>query len=294
MPTAGCSSTGASASTARSVPTPARAAGPEPFIRSFASFLEPLIIEAGNANARINLDGNRAIKIEFNAPVAIDTLGIVDPFVDLILGLDRRGAPGVWIPNRRRNGWEPAHPQRHTELMTQVGDRALIVHRAHVIRLEKRAVKRDGKRTGTDAICSWNLSALALGIVAERGPIADVLAQTLAASAASIARELTEDPAHVAGEIALPDGMTREVTSQRLGAMAGIVEQAAAAGSIAEARRILSPLFGVEIDNIRAREQLVVTREPLNRALRGGDRAGIAAALGARTLKPARSDGDHR
>jgi hypothetical protein len=247
---------------------------------------------AGYLKARVNLDGNRAIKIEFNAPVALDALGIVDPFVDLILGLDRREAPGVWIPNRRRNGWDPAHPQRHTELMTQVGNHALIVHRAHVIRLEKRAVKRDGKQTGIDPICSWNLSALALDIVTERHPIADALAQTLAASAASVARELTEDPAHVAGKIALPEGMTRATTSQRLGAMAAIVERAAAAKSIAEARRILSPLFGVEIDNIRARERLAVTREPLNQALRRRDRAGIAAALGAPTLRPTRSDGD--
>jgi hypothetical protein len=267
--------------------------GPEGFVQSFAAFIEPLLAQAGYPNARIDLSGNRAIKAEFNAPVDLDELGIVDPFVDLIIGLERRDGPGVWIPNRRANAWDPAHPERHTQLMT-TGQSDFVAHRAHAIRLQKRAVKRDGLQSGTPAMCSWNLSALALETVTERVAIAAALADAFSAASSSIARQLTDDPAGVAGPIHLPDGITREYASRRLGEMGLIVAKAAESDSIFEARTLLTPLFGVEIDNIRARERNTVTRNPLNSALKQGDRAAVTSALGANTLvKPTRSDG-HR
>lgn len=267
--------------------------GPEQAIQSFAAFIEPLLPAEGYPDASIDLSGNRAIKVEFNSPVDLDELGIVDPFVDLILGLERRDGPGVWIPNREARGWDPAHPQRHTELMTE-GKPSFTAHRAHVVRLEKRAVKRDGLPNDRPAVCSWNLSARALSDVTEREPIATAVANAFGAAASSIARKLTDDPAGVAGPIQLPDGVTRAQASHRLAEMGGIVAQAARSGSIVEARRLLTPLFGIEIDSIRARERDAVKREPLNAALTGGDQAAVATALGASSgFKPTRSDG-HR
>jgi hypothetical protein len=265
--------------------------GPEAFVQSFAGFIEPLLAAQGYPRATIDLSGNRAIKIEFNEPVDLDELGIVDPFVDLIIGLERQNGPGVWIPNRRRRGWDPAHPERHTQLMTS-GKRELIVHRAHVIRLQKRAIKRDGLQTGSDVMCSWNVSALALANVTERIAIAAAVADALRAASASIASQLTDDPAGVAGPIKLPDDVSQPQAAQRLGEMAAIVAQAAAATSTHEARRLLEPLFGVEIDNIRSRERNEVTRHPLNQALRDHNYAAVTGVLGASSLmKPARSHG---
>jgi hypothetical protein len=87
--------------------------------------------------------------------------------------------------------------------------------------------------------------------------------------------------------------MTRGHASQRLAEMATLVYQAANAGSIADARRLLSPLFGNEIDSIRERDRDRVSSHPLNAALQRRDYAGAAAALGASELiKPARSHGD--
>lgn len=267
--------------------------GPEQAIESFASFIEPLMPAAGYPDASIDLSGNRAIKVEFNAPLDLDELGIVDPFVDLILGLERRKGPGVWIPNRKAGGWDPAHPQRHTQLMID-GKPSFIAHRAHTIRLQKRAVKRDGLQAGAPVVCSWNLSALALSHVTEREPIATAVADAFTAAGSSIARTLTQDPAGVADPIQLPNGVTRAHASHRLGEIGGIVAQAARAGSVMEARRLLTPLFGVEIDNIRARERNTVKREPLNAALTRGDQAAVAGALGAGAgFKPTSSDG-HR
>ena len=269
--------------------------GPEEFVQGFAAFIEPRLAGAGYPSARIDLSGNRAIKVEFNAPVDLDELGIVDPFVDLIIGLDRREARGVWIPNRRRNGWDPAYPQYHTYLMTEVGMGDLISHRAHVIRLEKRAVKRAAQALGFDFICSWNLSALALKHVTERLPLATAVAESLAAASVSIKRELTEDPARVSGKIQLPEGTTQSETADRLAQMAAVVDAAEKATSLAEARQLLSRLFGVEIDNIRARERNVVNRQPLNQALRYRDAAAVTSALGAAApLKRTRSDGGPR
>lgn len=271
------------------------ALGPETFIQSFAEAILPEVRGAGYPRAEVDLTGNRAIKFMFNSPVGFGELGEVDPYVDLIVGLDRREAPGVWIPNRRKNGWDAAHPQKHTELMTERDPQEIVVHRAHLIRLGKRAIKRDGQEPRVPAMCSWNYSALGLEHVSEREPLATALASLLDYASTSIAVGLTNDPAGVADPIALPDGVTNEESAGRLAQMARTVHAAADAPSLAEARRILSALFGVEIDEIRARHQSVTRSSPLIPALRSGDAAAVGAALGVPDLKKlTRSHGGSR
>lgn len=265
--------------------------GPEGFIQTFAAAVLPSLRASGYPNAEVDLSGNRAIKFLFNDRIDFGELGEVDPYVDLIVGLDRREAPGIWIPNRREQGWDPAHPQKHTWLMTERDGQELVVHRAHLIRLGKRAIKRDGQEPRIPAMCSWNFSALALAHVEVRAPLAAALSALFSDASRSIATGLTEDPAEVAGPIGLPDGMTNEESARRLAQMATIVAEAAEAGSITEARRVLSGLFGVEIDEIRAREQATVRRNPLNPALRSGDAAAIGAALG--TAEPPKTTRSH-
>lgn len=269
--------------------------GPEPFIQSFAEAILPAVQAAGYPRADVDLTGNRAIKFNFNETVDFGELGAVDPYVDLIVGLDRRDAPGIWIPNRQTNGWDAAHPQKHTELMTARDPQELVVHRAHLIRLGKRAIKRDGQEPRVPAMCSWNFSALALDHVTEREPLASGLAALLSAASTRIAAGLTPDPAGVANPIPLPDEMTNAESAERLAQMAAIVEAAAGALHLMEARRILSALFGVEIDEIRAQHQSLVRNSPLNPALRSGRAAAVATALGTPALrKTTRSHGGQR
>lgn len=266
--------------------------GPEAFIQTFATFLEPRLRAAGYPRAVVNLDGNRAIKLEFNETLEIDEWGPVDPYVDLIVGLARAEGSGLWIPNRREGTWDAADPERHTWLMTERDPKALRVYRVHLVRLAKRAIKRDELAPGrSKVLCSWNVSALALEAVDEPGDLATGLADFFAYASDSIAAGLTEDPSPVVEEpIGLPDGISREAAAARLREMADIVHRANQARSAPGAREELAALFGDEIQAIRERE-----REGLNAALGRGDGAKVGAAVGVPSvLPPTRSGGARR
>ncbi|HKN45982.1 MAG TPA: hypothetical protein VJW23_18880, partial [Propionibacteriaceae bacterium] len=161
------------------------------------------------------------------------------------------------------------------ELMVMRHPEALRVLRAHVLRLAKRAVKRDAANGGVAVMCSWNLSALALELVTETESIGVALRDFLCAAASSIAAGLTEDPAPAVLEpIKLPEGVTREMAATRLAEMAAVVEQALGAHTPAGARAHLATLFGAEIKAILAREE-----KQMNRGLRAQDAGAVASAL---------------
>ncbi len=249
--------------------------GPEAFIQMFSDFVLPRLRHY-YPSAEIDLGGNRAIKFLCNETVEIDEWGPVDPYVELIVGLDRADGPGIWIPNRRRNGWDPADPELHTDLMTIRHRELLRVVRAHVLRLSKRAVKRDAANGGIAVMCSWNLSALALELIEEEGPLAATLHGFLIGSAKSIAAGLTEDPAPAVIEpLKLPEGVTQEMAAARLEQMAAIVERAMNASSKAGARAHLEELFGPEIESILKHEE-----RGMGRGLRSGDTGALVGVLG--------------
>jgi hypothetical protein len=249
--------------------------GPEAFIAMFSDFILPQL-RATYPGATVNLEGNRAIKLELNEPVEIDEWGPVDPFVELIVGLDRRDGPGIWIPNRRQNGWDPADPEYHTYLMTEKDPQLLRVHRAQILRLAKRAIKRDGVIDGRlQVMCSWNLSALALELVTEVLPPTEAFAAFFRGAASEIALHLTQDPAEAVEErIRLPDGVSNRMAAARLNEMADILYAALQASSRGGAREHLKALFGPEIETIRAKES-----SNLSNAFRAGDTTALASAL---------------
>jgi hypothetical protein len=262
--------------------------GPEDFIQLFSSFVLPRF-RRFYPGAEVDLEGNRAIKFLCNETVEIDEWGRVDPYVELIVGLDRADGPGIWIPNRRRNGWDPADPEHHTYLLTEKDPKGLQVLRAHVLRLSKRAVKRDAANGGLAVMCSWNLSALALELIDEELPLGEALQRFLAGAAESIAAGLTDDPAAAVVEpIKLPEGVTQEMASARLGQMAVIVEEALGELSKAGARRVLEQLYGPEIESIRETEA-----RQARRAEKIGDGSKVASVLGlpVAAQKPTRSHG---
>ena len=154
----------------------------------------------------------RAILFEFHEPLGDDEPQ-EDPSVDLVVGLTRQDAPGLWIPNTHAIRWDPSDPERHTELLT--GNPAdLRVFRARMIRLTKAIIGGDGEYA---VLCSFNVEALAYYFVREVLPThLDGLAAFLDAAAVSITAGLTPDPAEVSPPIKLPDGVSQEQAVRRL------------------------------------------------------------------------------
>jgi hypothetical protein len=246
---------------------------PRPMMESFRDWILPrLRREYPHVTCEIT---KRALLFEFHDLLQFDGNLQTDPSVDLVVALERRESPGLWIPNTARPGWDPSHPQRHTELFVATKD-SLRVHRARVVRLAKVAVKNDGE---FKVMCSFNVEALALELVTDTAPIAPALADFLIASSVEIAATLTDDPAHVSGPIKLPDGVTQRIAARRLGELGQVVGASLTADTESEVRRILSAVFGPQIDAIRGDG-----RGRLHRALEQRDTAAIATLL--TTLRP--------
>jgi hypothetical protein len=254
---------------------------PRPMMESFRDWILPrLRREYAQVSCGIT---KRALLFEFHETLEFDGDVRTDPSVDLIVALERRDAAGLWIPNTERPGWDPSHPQRHTELFVN-SERELRVHRARVVRLAKVAVKNDGEHK---VMCSFNIEALALDLVTETAPITSALAEFLLASATEIAASLTDDPARVSGPIKLPDKITQAMASRRLEELGQIVAASLGADSEAEVRRIHSAAFGPQIDDIRDD-----ARGRLHNALDKRDGVAIATLLASpRPHKPRRSFG---
>jgi hypothetical protein len=233
--------------------------GPTALMEHFADYVVARLRARDYPDATVDASGKRAVKFEFHAPVEVDEVdGPIDPYVDFIIGLARVDARGLWIPNRSLPAeWDIADPEHHLEVMTHRGNQDLRSRRAHVIRLAKRAIKRDN----VPILCSWNVSALAVGHITEvQGSLPEALAAFLATAARDIAYRLTPDPSPVVADIDLPHGVTQAIAAGRLMQMAGYARAAVDASDAAGARRAYSHLFGIEVDAIRAREARVLDR----------------------------------
>lgn len=136
----------------------------------------------------------RGLRVYMNDPLADGQ----DPYVDMVFALQRKGEPGLWIPNMDVGRWDPAHPQKHVELFT-TGVQDLRTLRARVIRLGKVW----NKQFNEAALNSFNICTLALEAITEVMPIADALFALFDHAATSLAIRRTEDPAGVSGPINL-------------------------------------------------------------------------------------------
>lgn len=224
----------------------------------------------------------RAILISFNEPNANG----VDPSVDLVIGLTRKDADGLWIPNRDADDWDASDPEEHTRLLT-AGRKSLRVHRARVIRLAKAAIKHDA----APALISFNIEALALEHITQVGPLAESLALFFDEAASSIKAGLTPDPAGVSGKIKLPDGMTRDRAYKRLRHFADKVQEAIDnTDDRAAVEAALAELYPDQLPDAQrsAKAQLA---DSIRRGNTAGIRSGLAVAQAA-AIKNTRSFGD--
>lgn len=138
----------------------------------------------------------RAVLVEFHERLP----GGEDPSADLVVGLTRADAPGLWIPNTELDRWDPSDPEKHTELLT--GQPAQLRRvRARAIRLAKAEMKRNGD----PLLCSFNLEAFGLMFVQPGMGQADALLAMWRQGAADLSRRLTPDPAGVSAPIKCQD-----------------------------------------------------------------------------------------
>ena len=138
----------------------------------------------------------RAILIEFHEPRPTGE----DPTVDLVVSLERRYAPGLWIPNTQTHTWDASHPEKHTELLT-ANPKTLRVTRARVIRL----AKAENKRAVSPPLCSFNLEALGWMFVTAEMDEPTALLTLWTEGARDLEWRLTPDPAGVSAPIKVAD-----------------------------------------------------------------------------------------
>lgn len=168
--------------------------GPDEIVDELLAHIEPKV-QAEYPGAQLTVT-KRAIFVQFHSPLP----GGEDPTVDLVVGLERREAPGLWIPNTEQHRWDPSHPERHTELLN-AEPKDLRVTRARAIRLGK----AESKRLGEPALCSFNLEALAWMFVKQGMNEPEALLALWRDGAADLARRLTPDPARVSAPIKVVD-----------------------------------------------------------------------------------------
>ena len=254
--------------------------GPGEIVAAVRDHIMPIIRETyPDAEGRLT---KRAILIRFKEPNDDD----VDPSVDLIVGLTRKDADGIWIPNLDQDRWDASDPEEHTRLLT-AKPKDLRVHRARLIRLAKAAVKHDA----SPVLISFNIEALALEQIEEVEGLTESLGSFFEEAASSIGEGLTEDPAEVSGKIKLPEGMTRARAAKRLRYFADKVQEALDADDRPGIEAALVELFPEQFPDAGKSE-----KKSFAEALRSGDEDGVRKVLAtapAVALKPkARSHGD--
>lgn len=191
-----------------------RGVGPCALVAEVCDHVGPKIRES-YPKARLHLEGQkRAILVRFGAPLSSGE----DPTADLIVALDRRDAPGLWIPQLHEDDWDPSHPEKHTELITG-GSAALWQTRRYAIRLAKAWNNLHAK----PPLCSFNIEVLAYEAVESGMGVAEALAATLRHGADTLPDGPTQDPANVSGDIGLPNG--KEHAIKRLTVAADDLEE---------------------------------------------------------------------
>lgn len=253
--------------------------GPNAIVKEVRDFVADWL-EDEDEPYDVRLTKRRAIK------VSVDD----GPTVDLVVALERRGKPGVWIPNRPEDDWDAAHPAKHTELFTS-GMRKLRRVRARAIRLAKGWNHQYDK----PGLSSFNIEALAWECTEESMTIGDALQELFTYGSKELAAGETDDPAGVSGAIRVLIDRTEVVA--RLEHAADLMTKAMDAGGDEwAARDALSRLFW---DYVNAPKSDASTKAAFANGLRRGETMSVGAtglaigsATDAKQLKRTRPYGD--
>lgn len=190
--------------------------GPEELVVGIAENIRDTV-EQVYPNVFISTNHKRAIYFRFRQPL----LDGQDPTVDLVIGLDRKDRPGIWIPNLDDNDWDASDPGKHTELV-----KARRQSTGHTSSRVVRALKLFSKQWDNELLTSFHWTALMLESYPARKPIIEGVIDVLNHAAASLEEGDTDDPAGVSGTIAIPADRNRSVVISRIRNAATNLEKA--------------------------------------------------------------------
>ena len=257
--------------------------GPNQLVEDMREFIREAV--AGDYPGARTFITKRAIKVFFNDPLEGQ-----DPTADLVVALDRRSGRGLWIPNTERDGWDPSHPERHTELAHEANSQTGSLW-AKIVRL----AKANNRGYSEPALCSFNVEALALGCV-ERGDLGLNLLRFFQHAELQLRRGLTPDPAGVSADIKLlsePD-----VAVRRMAKAAEAVARALKHDYDEEiVREALADVFPGQLalpERSPYLARLATELDGGGAGLRGGAAIGVLPTALGRTIKPTRSHGESR
>lgn len=182
------------------------------------------------------------------------TFGDDGPTVDLVVALNRKDAPGLWIPHTEGDDWDASDPEKHTDLCDSASNAVGGSTFRHTIRLAKA-----WNNQFTTKLCSFNLEALALASIVGKTNTEDALVELLRHAEADLKKRLTPDPAGVSDPIKMPTGLTREQASERLGRARKHLQAARDADDDETAADEMKKVFDdyvTEIDKVRLDRQL--------------------------------------
>jgi hypothetical protein len=168
---------------------------PTPIVEDLHEFIGPEIRKTYE-DATVH-DMKRGLTVRFHDAV----IGDQDPFVDLVVAMERKDAPGLWIPNLDADRWDPSDPEKHVELVVSNPADVRRV-RGQVTRLGKAW----NKQYADPALSSFNIVAIALECIEEAEDLDDALLRFFEHAVTSLRERCTPDPADVSEAIKLPLG----------------------------------------------------------------------------------------
>lgn len=256
--------------------------GPAEVVEQMRRFVrEAVVHEYPDARCYVT---KRAIKVVFNDPLEGQ-----DPSADLVVALDRRDLPGLWIPNTEANRWDPSHPERHTQLAHDANGDTLRAW-ARIVRLGK----ANNGAYADAALCSFNVEALALESV-QRGDIALNLLHYFEYAAEDLSRRNTPDPADVSAPIKLQ--VDRNVAVRRMVKAGEAVARALAHDSDEGiVREALAEVFPQQLalpDESPYLTRLEVELNQGSTGIRAGTVIGVLPGAVGHGVKSTRSHGGH-
>lgn len=190
--------------------------GPYELVLDLAEYIRDTVKQI-YPNVYISTNHKRAIYFRFRQPLEDGQ----DPTVDLVIGLNRKDQPGIWIPNLDDDSWDPSNPGKHTDLV-----RVRRQSTNHASSKVVRALKLFSKQWEKELLASFHWTALMLEAYPNQKPVIKGVIDVLKHAAESLEEGNTDDPAGVSGPIHLPSHRERSVVIGRISSAAAKLQKA--------------------------------------------------------------------